>query len=96
MLTHSENNNAARLVMSKMVLFNFKSYAGTIEIGPFHKVHTFITLKNTSLFLQLSDPMEVVKVMLLMHCYLYLASRRKKCVKENFRSLSIIQPIIRI
>jgi hypothetical protein len=27
-----------RLVISKMVLINFKSYAGTIEIGPFHKV----------------------------------------------------------
>lgn len=27
-----------RLVISKMVLHNFKSYAGTVEIGPFHKV----------------------------------------------------------
>lgn len=27
-----------RLVISKMVLRNFKSYAGTVEIGPFHKV----------------------------------------------------------
>ena len=27
-----------RLVIHKMVLNNFKSYAGKIEIGPFHKV----------------------------------------------------------
>eukprot|EP00833_Pecoramyces_ruminatium_P018500 jgi/Orpsp1_1/1192532/evm.model.d7180000094042.1 len=26
-----------RLVMTKMVLVNFKSYCGRIEIGPFHK-----------------------------------------------------------
>jgi hypothetical protein len=27
-----------RLIIKKMVLENFKSYAGTVEIGPFHKV----------------------------------------------------------
>ena len=27
-----------RLVIHKMVLNNFKSYAGRVEIGPFHKV----------------------------------------------------------
>ena len=29
----------ARLVIHKMVLVNFKSYAGRQEIGPFHKVY---------------------------------------------------------
>lgn len=35
-----------RLVISKMVLINFKSYAGKIEIGPFHKVQfkTWLTI----------------------------------------------------
>jgi structural maintenance of chromosome 4 len=28
----------SRLVIHKMVLINFKSYAGRQEIGPFHKV----------------------------------------------------------
>ena len=32
------NDNVPRMVMSKMVLENFKSYAGVKEIGPFHKV----------------------------------------------------------
>lgn len=27
-----------RLIIKKMVLENFKSYAGIVEIGPFHKV----------------------------------------------------------
>lgn len=30
--------NVPRLTIKKMVLENFKSYAGRIEIGPFHKV----------------------------------------------------------
>lgn len=28
-----------RLMIVKILVTNFKSYAGTIEIGPFHKVH---------------------------------------------------------
>ena len=33
-----------RLVIHKLVLVNFKSYAGRQEIGPFHKVsYTFLT-----------------------------------------------------
>ena len=30
--------NTTRLIIQKMVLGNFKSYAGEREIGPFHKV----------------------------------------------------------
>lgn len=32
------NNYMQRLVISKMIINNFKSYAGRQEIGPFHKV----------------------------------------------------------
>lgn len=39
----------SRLVIHKMVLVNFKSYAGRQEIGPFHKVsHHLITSKRTA------------------------------------------------
>ncbi|KAJ3188810.1 hypothetical protein HDU85_004524 [Gaertneriomyces sp. JEL0708] len=37
-----------RLVISKMVLKNFKSYAGVVEIGPFHKSFTSIVGPNGS------------------------------------------------
>lgn len=33
-----EKKEVPRLVMTKMVLINFKSYKNRIEIGPFHKV----------------------------------------------------------
>ncbi|RKO98516.1 hypothetical protein CXG81DRAFT_526, partial [Caulochytrium protostelioides] len=39
---------AQRLVISKMVLHNFKSYAGAVEIGPFHKSFTSIVGPNGS------------------------------------------------
>ena len=36
---NAEDNGAKpRLAIKKMVLENFKSYAGRVEIGPFHKV----------------------------------------------------------
>ena len=38
----------SRLIMSKMVLENFKSYAGRIEIGPFHKSFSSIVGPNGS------------------------------------------------
>ena len=34
------NQAQTRLVISKMVLENFKSYAGAQHVGPFHKVGT--------------------------------------------------------
>ena len=45
-----------RLVIHKMALVNFKSYAGRQEIGPFHKVsyvlsHWFLTLTSTVVLL---------------------------------------------
>ena len=33
-----------RLVIKKMVLENFKSYAGAQHVGPFHKVRSFLLL----------------------------------------------------
>ena len=38
--------SAARLMLSKLVLENFKSYAGTREIGPFHKSFSSIVGPN--------------------------------------------------
>ncbi len=40
---------AKRLVISNIVLVNFKSYAGRQEIGPFHKVHAFPSLSQYTL-----------------------------------------------
>lgn len=34
-----EGNTEPRLMISKIVCENFKSYAGVKELGPFHKVH---------------------------------------------------------
>lgn len=36
--TATVQGNSPRLIMTRMILENFKSYAGRIEIGPFHKV----------------------------------------------------------
>jgi len=41
---NEEEKPTPRLVMTKMVLINFKSYCGKIEIGPFHKVFFFFFL----------------------------------------------------
>lgn len=35
----SPNQPSTRLLIQKIVLNNFKSYAGRVEIGPFHKVN---------------------------------------------------------
>ncbi|KAJ3076663.1 Structural maintenance of chromosomes protein 4, partial [Quaeritorhiza haematococci] len=45
---HPPNQPVKRLVISKMVLVNFKSYAGRVEIGPFHKSFTSIVGPNGS------------------------------------------------
>ncbi|KAG0242079.1 hypothetical protein BGW41_004895 [Actinomortierella wolfii] len=43
-----EKENVPRLVIEKMVLINFKSYAGRREIGPFHRSFTSIVGPNGS------------------------------------------------
>lgn len=42
MITEQPKNeaNTARLMITKIVNENFKSYAGVQELGPFHKVNT--------------------------------------------------------
>ena len=39
--TMAGQNVQRRLVISQMVLENFKSYAGAQHVGPFHKVYPF-------------------------------------------------------
>src|SRR4051794_20547849 len=41
--------NARRLIITKMVLENFKSYAGVCEIGPLHKVSPHRATSSLSL-----------------------------------------------
>ncbi|KAH6566196.1 hypothetical protein BASA50_003979 [Batrachochytrium salamandrivorans] len=43
-----DEENTPRLVISKIVQNNFKSYAGKVEIGPFHKSFTSIVGPNGS------------------------------------------------
>ncbi|KAI8613916.1 RecF/RecN/SMC protein [Chytriomyces sp. MP71] len=44
----SRPDTAPRLMIAKLVLRNFKSYAGTVAIGPFHKSFTSIVGPNGS------------------------------------------------
>jgi hypothetical protein len=41
-----EDEKLRRFVIRRMVLENFKSYAGRVEIGPFHKVTTTLRMGN--------------------------------------------------
>jgi structural maintenance of chromosome 4 len=36
------DSKGPRLMIIRIIAKNFKSYAGTIEIGPFHKVYLYI------------------------------------------------------
>ena len=47
-----EGNTEPRLMITKIVCENFKSYVGVKELGPFHKVHFCITssiIDNTAI-----------------------------------------------
>jgi hypothetical protein len=89
-LETSASGNAARLTISKLVLINFKSYAGRQEIGPFHKVpldphrfqHNIIHFSSSHL-VRLSVQMAPENQMSLMLCFLYLDSAPRKCDREN-------------
>ncbi|KAJ3336067.1 hypothetical protein HDU93_003717 [Gonapodya sp. JEL0774] len=48
MLLNDSPLHDKRLIMTRMVLNNFKSYAGKIEVGPFHKSFTSIVGPNGS------------------------------------------------
>jgi structural maintenance of chromosome 4 len=77
-----------RLVIHKLALVNFKSYAGRQEIGPFHKVGRFrVALPRLiicSLSRQLLVPMVLVNQILSMHYFLCLVTALVRCDKENF------------
>lgn len=47
----SSKKRQPRLVMKKMILNNFKSYAGRQVIGPFHKVNIFKRHSSSSVLL---------------------------------------------
>lgn len=89
-----------RLVIHKLVLVNFKSYAGRQEIGPFHKVGCFyvmlLRLITCSLFLQSSGPMVLASRILSMHCFLCLVTVPVRCDKENSPNSYIIRHNTRI
>lgn len=80
----ADSATTPRLVISRMVLENFKSYAGAQHVGPFHKVcglaHLLKWRKDLtryfvcSLSLLLSVPMGAASLMSLTPCYLCLGS----------------------
>lgn len=79
-----------RLMITHIVAENFKSYGGRRVMGPFHKNFTCVIGKIYFLSLILQVPMEAVKVMLLMPCYLYLVIEHRRYVPRNLVSLFII------
>jgi structural maintenance of chromosome 4 len=76
-----------RLVIHKLVLVNFKSYAGCQEIGPFHRVGCFrcrnIKLISCSLFQRSSDLMVRASRILSMRYFLCSGTVPARCDKEN-------------
>lgn len=84
----------SRLVIHKMALINFKSYAGRQEIGPFHKACAELRLHvgfeadfcRHSHSQPLSDLTVQASQTPLMLCYSFLDTVLRKCVKASFRS----------
>jgi structural maintenance of chromosome 4 len=76
-----------RLVIHKLVLVNFKSYAGCQEIGPFHRVGCFlcrnIKLISCSLSQRSSDLMVRASRILSMRYFLCSGTAPARCDKEN-------------
>jgi len=89
-----------RLVIHKLVLVNFKSYAGCQEIGPFHRVGCFqcrnIKLISCSLSQPLSDLMVRASRILSMRYFLCLGTVPARCDKENSPNSYTILHNIRI
>lgn len=82
-----------RLVIHKMALVNFKSYAGRQEIGPFHKVNDFCDsylstydASILSLSLPSSAPTVPESLIPLTLCSSFLAIAPRKCVRVNSQS----------
>lgn len=88
----------SRLVIHKIVLVNFKSYAGRQEIGPFHKVASILDLYLTSLtifrsrFLPLSVLMVLGNQTQSMRCYLCLDIGLPRCDRERSPNLYTTLP----
>jgi structural maintenance of chromosome 4 len=76
-----------RLVIHKLVLVNFKSYAGCQEIGPFHRVGCFqcrnIKLISCSLSQRSSDLMVRASRILSTRYFLCSGTVPARCDKEN-------------
>jgi structural maintenance of chromosome 4 len=76
-----------RLVIHKLVLVNFKSYAGCQEIGPFHRVSCFqcrsIKLISCSLSQRSLDLMVRASRILSMRYFLCSGTAPARCDKEN-------------
>jgi len=76
-----------RLVIHKLVLVNFKSYAGCQEIGPFHRVGCSqcrnTKLISCSLSQRSSDLMVRASRILLMRYFLCLGTVPARCDKES-------------
>lgn len=96
----------ARLVIHKIVLVNFKSYAGRQEIGPFHKVSVIACRYHTgayecySLSQQLWGPTVQESQTRLMPCFLCLAIAPRRCVKlrspNSFTTLPVIPTLTNV
>lgn len=87
----------SRLVIHKMALINFKSYAGRQEIGPFHKVRYPISQFNThqfvnSLFPPLLVQMVRANLTQLTHSFLCSDIAHRRCDKPRSLNLSTILP----
>ena len=89
-----------RLVIHKIALVNFKSYAGRQEIGPFHKVGSPPYTPSTGLTpvfshsLRLSAPMGPESLTPLMRSCLFLDTEPRKCAKRNCLNSSITRTSI--
>jgi len=89
----------ARLVIHKIVLVNFKSYAGRQEIGPFHKVCFFDSVScnhsfDFSPFRPSLDLMVLASQTPSTRYYSFSAIVRQRCDRERYPSSSIIPPTI--
>lgn len=79
-----------RLVIHKIALVNFKSYAGRQEIGPFHKVGGFYYAPSAGLTLvfshslRLSAPMDPESLTPSMHSCSFLGTELRRCAKGNY------------
>ena len=71
----SDNDSNQRLIITKIVCKDFKSYAGVQELGPFHKVHPYINCLTGIVVMALqtwSKRVHVNKISMGKHCYVIM------------------------